>query len=483
MIPFSFVQISDGTTTCTLRDSAAQGYSYIVEDYAPRIPARNKSVLGGRGPMLECVEQMTVIVVGDSAANAVDNLYRLWGLLDQAYRWTRNERVSPVKLRLQSTQCGRKSIVECLVLGQTGDDAPMDLAPEENVTLRKWIISGIQIRFVRRGQWLAPIVPSTDTIINVGANGYVITTNFNTTRFSAQQTSDPLQIQVTLPVPSSVTINNIAVLLADSTATTGGIERFDAADISSTAPFSNVLDTAHFCASLDYVLRYTPTSTTAVQTQNLSQNISSQVRFAQRIAIYATVRNNSAVASYDISVQAITVPNSGIQTMATTTPVTIPAYSGSAKPIAVCLGVMAGSGDATTSTNSFEILRLTMQASAVDQSLDIDQIYVVALDTPGGADILIPSQAALNLGANTLLTVDPCQLTRPRPHVRLSSVIDDSWRFLGGAGVTTWTVAAAPSMACVILMPTGANWRYVVSGAAVTLSVTLTRQLAYATPQ
>src|SRR4051812_30642710 len=100
--PYLYLVLTDGTTTVTFSDGANGSTNYPPQagGWAPNVAALNQSLLGGRGPYTDVVEEITINVRGATAALCYSNLDALVRLLDQADRWwLRAENISPVLLK------------------------------------------------------------------------------------------------------------------------------------------------------------------------------------------------------------------------------------------------------------------------------------------------------------------------------------------------------------------------------------------------
>lgn len=178
---FPYLAITDGTTTCTILDGAGgtTNYALLNNTWAPAIASLRASALGGRGPYEDVVEELDLTIVGATAAAALTNLATLNRLLDQAERWTRGETgAAPVVIKYTVQGSAPAMRLQALILGRPQGGGAVELSPRFNKVGLLTEISGVRVRFRRRGQWLFErwlqenLIPNAS--IEAGTTGYAI---------------------------------------------------------------------------------------------------------------------------------------------------------------------------------------------------------------------------------------------------------------------------------------------------------------------
>ncbi len=225
----------------------------------------------------------------------------------------------------------------------------------------------------------------------------------------------------------------------------------------------NVQADASNHASGGSVLRVTPAGVTTVSQQSTAF-FATNPPASTRLGFFATVRNNSS-ATWQLQVVL-----SGINVY---TPVTY--IDGSlSTPQALYLGEVASQ---TIDTSTAMALVASVIGSPSGASLDIDCVWMLALDDPASAVVSMRNPGA---AVYARLTIDPAALTSVQPLVQLvtaSGVVYPSY-----AG-DPYLLSNGGTIAVAIIAPQGSNWRTMNGATAMTTTVQATRLPAFVTPQ
>jgi len=111
------LQISDGTTTI---DFLSSNYKVLLAGgWAPRVARRRLSLLGGRSPYEDVIEEMAIQVKGTSESDCLSKLNALVSLLDQAHAWSmgENERSADVYIEYEPPNTALAGSVKAPILG------------------------------------------------------------------------------------------------------------------------------------------------------------------------------------------------------------------------------------------------------------------------------------------------------------------------------------------------------------------------------
>lgn len=384
--PFLYLAITDGTTTVTLSDGAngSTNYPPQANSWAPNVAALNQSMLAGRGPYTDVVEEITINIRDTTAALCYGRLDTLARLLDQADRWwMRNEGVSPVMFKYApqgSTIASTAAPFVAFILGRVAGDttSAAELPPNFDSAGNQFVMIGVKIKVLRRGLWAG----AND---NTGASGAAANCTVLTQTFSPTwPTSSPLTVEIGGFNKTATPILRAGFLCVGSAS--GDIQVVEA-ETGTVAGYTNVADAANLARG-GAVLRYTPTGTTAVT----SGAISGMTGVGGcPVAIIAAVRNNSATTTFllqaNLSGAAGAISTAGTGIDASTT-----------QPRLVNLGQVVG--------NALTGLTVTVTASAASGSLDIDYLIIVMIRNETCGIVAHDELSLANLSTSGAATLD-----------------------------------------------------------------------------
>lgn len=398
-----YLVLTDGTTTITIANgTAATNYRLPPNGWIPAIAGLRDSALGGRGPYSEVVEEMTLDITGASAAAAYTNLDTLARLLDQAQRWYKGENVSAVLIKyapVGSAVSSDSTPLQAAILGRAEGDGTIGigLSPKWHQAGLTYVISGVRVRFVRRGQWLL----STDTAASSATDNGTLA-------------DITMAGSLNIPGPTKITLTNfgygnsgssqfgpafIALASASDDIVTRNVESMTATG------YTSVSGAARNAKNTN-VLRYTPPDTVENPSGTMSGGLATTARL---VAVFANIENNSNTTSFIVRL--------GLQhgDFAYTPKVYIAPYSGSAKPRWEFLGLVAVGGESGN-------IKFLIQASAASGTLDIDTAVLVNMTRQDTAIIAIRQETgSLISNAGESLIIDHQLLTKPTPIVYVLS--------------------------------------------------------------
>lgn len=468
---FSFVEITDGTlsTACELTNND----DYALVSYAPVVSPLRDSLLSMRGPWAEVQEQITFHAMGTTAAEAYHNAAAVNALFDNARRWYDRSSITPVRLRVMAQDTTLAAPLEAPIFGRVVGGPPnLALPAVWSQTYGKYVIQNITITF-RRG---APFLPTTSESAagSATANPSVMAV----TMPSSPVIPGPCVIRLdgfSITAGRAIDIPDAVLLLAPSlsAATDSGLhlaqgESPTTQTLAAGATFASTADAAAR-ASAGNVGRLNHAAAVAGVESRLYYVLGSWGN-SRRMAVYCTVRNNSA------SVWTIRAEN--VQTdLALSTPGTLTTTidAGPSNPQVLFLGEI-DMADGSQGINIFATATIISGTC----TLDIDTIVMVDL-TDGQAMIvqieghrttlvnLVPSALLdLRVEAQPLLLVDPrARYTNggttlptsysgaPAPWVS-GSIIKMVWyaTHLFGGATPYWTTQNAAGAAVLSLTPT-----------------------------
>jgi hypothetical protein len=445
----SAIQISNGVSTYLLND----GVSFRLKHgtWSPAIPPRRQSTLGGRSIYDDVEESITLDILGATAADALANLAALSTTLDQADRWYLEENVSPVTLTYKPDGANSISGLQTLILGRVGDEPLFGLSSLFNDVTYLYEIRDVVLKFKRRSLWVDATTQAAASAASTA--GEILTATFA----AGVLIPSPTKVLFT---GASLALSNGALLLLASAASKFSI--INAFNMAGTAGFTSVNDAANRARGTN-VLRYTP-----VDTLEKPAQVFSSVFNPRKMAIYATIRNNSVTTTWAVSL-------SGTYSYASNTPVKTAAIqvdASTVNPRVFFLGFIA------TRPTSLVSYNINVQASAASGTLDIDEIVLVDVDDETSKAIGILS---VSLG-NPEIGIDPAILTQQKPIVGspsggVGTAIDRYAQYQGDTFITIPSTVVAG----MILAPTGTNWR-AYNGGLITFTLNATRYPAYIAP-
>lgn len=450
-----YLAITDGTTTALMANgTAAVNYHLPPTGWVPSVAGLRASTLGGRGPYSEVVEEMTLDITGATAAACYTNLNTLARLLDQAESWAKGKNVSAVLIKyapIGSTVSSDSTPLQAVIMGRAEGDGTLGLglSPKWHQSGLTFVISGVRVRFIRRGLWLLSTTADSSSATN---NGSLAAIDFG----SSLTTPGPTKLLISDYANGAGTDAGFLIL------TKGSASKLAVVDPSggTASGWTSVNESANY-AQFTNVLRYTPGATTESTSGSVSITIASG-NVNGLVALFAPIRNNSSSTSFLVR----TKLNGSDAWM--TPYVYIAPYSGAAAPTWVFLGVVGVS--AVTS------VKVMATASAASGTIDFGAIAAV--------DVLYPHTYVLAYrpsasdASTKALTIDHALLTYPQ-----TNLLDTNfWVVTGDTCIHTLD----EDVDCVnLITKTSTNdWRQTTTAPAVVANTfTLTRYTSYLVPQ
>lgn len=462
----NYLAISDGTTIINLVGSGIKNHILAQDGWTPNLPRLQHSKLAGRGSYQEVVEELIIHVTGATAGAAYSNLQTLIRMFDKAELWARGENVNAVVLKYSPKGAIVSSIatpLQSVILGSAGSEVSnsLSLSPKFVQAGKYYIIENVRLRFRRRGLWYLEDSSGNITGQNSGSTNVV----FNQTH----PVISPMSLSFSALVPAgTINIGNGIVIVNGM-----GISRQDAYLLTA-SEFTAVSDATNLPQG-SQILRYTPTTTNYKTTGAGNSGGVGAGATSNQIAVFATVRNNSASVTWNIRARFTT----GALPLVTTlgTPVLIDAST--TNPRVVYLGTVGGPAQ-----NLID-LALDIQASSTagGPTLDIDQIFPVELMAARHSYVIeVPGFTLGTLGGRAI-NFNNGILTQLAPNFILTPE-NYSLSYKGDIFLETGqTIASGPVFATWVT--TRSNyWRLVdAAGSLMTMTVTVTRHKCYVSPE
>lgn len=469
-----YLVITDGITTITFLNSTTLT-NYFIESgsWTPNIAGKRRSPFGGVSPYEDVEEEINVRVRGSSASDCYSKVAALSGLLNQAEGWNEEENNSPVLIKFApngSTVASDTAPLQAVILGRAeGDETnAVTLVPEWDQAAYAFVLP-VRVRFMRRGVWvlggtLTPIVStavtsSARTSVNFGSTAQVrspVSVSIGTFARDTTLTSFPSSYFIAASVSHTGAVFPISIIEAETMTATG---------------FTSVADSAN-SASGGNVLRYTPAGT-AYATTN-TENIF--VAEYQYLAFFATLRNNSASATFQVKVQRLN--SFPTETVLETSPVLID--NSSTQPRVVLLGLATQNLVGSTATPRSYRIAVAASTTSGSPTLDIDVITVVGWNRPDDVSIIAIHGFAFD-AVNTSIVIDDATTEHITPKVYTTDA-SGSFIFPGYAG-NPYITHRQGVMHFALLATQSQYWRIVNTSGAKTFTYTATRQVGYLTPQ
>jgi hypothetical protein len=350
----TILTITDGTDSVDLvwHNRANRKFIGARDGWAPSIPVRMRSRMGGKGPYDDVSEELEYHVCGESAVETLANHAKLVRLLDNADAWSDYVTgMAPVIIRWAPE--GASQALSCVIVGRANENDAAVMQPNTmSRDLKGFMIAGVRGRFLRRGLWLGR---QEQVSSSSAANPNILTATFAT----SVDVASPVMIELGGFDPSVFASLSAGVLLiARSSSRLSIIE----AEALTASGYTSVADSANDARG-GSVLRYTPASTSYAN----SGQLTSGVLAWRRIGVYAAVRNNSGSTTWRIKCQLEDEAGNSDTTSET------PIDTSTTNPRIVFLGV-------ATLPASAHRFRFQIAASAASGTLDIDYVAFIALD-------------------------------------------------------------------------------------------------------
>lgn len=364
--PYPYLDIYK-SSAITIMDGAGGATSYPLTNsaWAPAIAPLRQGEFG-YGPYDDVVEEIIINVTGASAAALQSNINSLNAMLLDAERYYRTGEGSPVYIRY----CPQGSTIHsiavplyALLLGRAeGDETQaINLPATFNEEQTRVYLQGVRVRVRRRGLWRG--ASEAMTLSAAAANPVYMQTSFPTTHDGPAYLSLHLtNFSASAPAATGYLLvsndfNRLQLLSAKGMTATG----FTTVNTPTEPAANNPYNTG--------ILRYTPTGT-AFATSGI-QNVPNTPPSGHTWAIFATVRNNSASATWKIRPR---ITQGNITYLGDTTVID----ASSTTPRAISLGEISVAANQTL--NLSVALDVAASTASGPPTLDINAIMLVSLD-------------------------------------------------------------------------------------------------------
>lgn len=429
---FSFLEISDGTlaNSCELTDDR----NYALVSFSPVVTPLRDSVLGMHGPWAEVQEQITFHALGNTAAEAYRAAAKVNALLDNARKWYDRSSITPIRLRVLAQDSALATPLEAPIFGRAVGGPPnLGLPAVWSQTYGKYVIQNITIVFRRGGPFLTAASESAAGASTANPGVMAVTLP------STPALAGPCVVRLdgfAITAGRAIDIPDGLLLMAPSlsAATDSGLVLFQGE-----SPTTQTLAAgATFAATADAAARASAGNVGRLNHAAAVVNVESRLYYslaswgnARRMAVYCTVRNNSA------SVWTIRAENV-LNDLALSTPgtpsTTIPA--GPSNPQVVFLGEI-DMDDGSQGFNLFAAATLISGAG----TLDIDTLVCVDLTSDQAMIVSVGGYRT------TLITATPSSSIDLRAEAQPLSRVDPRLRWVNNGSntfPTAYSGAPAP---------------------------------------
>lgn len=415
-----YLKITDGTTTIELDgDSAANYFNTPQNSWAPAVARQRNDILGG--PLhTDVVETIPLFCESvTSIAVLLANIEALNSLINQAERWYLGEDVAPVIIRYSPTS--DSTYLSAAVLGPPEGEAAITLPPnfEDYLSADTATVLRLELRFIRRGQWLGDEESDTGSGAN---NPSIITASLTATD---------------IPSPTTIELSNFYPPLRDGnyllvTDDADKIDIFSVSGLTATG-FTTVNDAGNNPYDGTNILRYTPSDTNWHTSGNLDVK-SLLLSDTRKIALFVSARCNGATtALIRIRMLSYVDITGAYYTVTLTTPYNIKAtdeqwyYIGNIV-LPVDLGFPYN-----------YVFNVQLKASDTASTIDLNAVAMMDVrDEASNAVFLTTGQAA---GYQTTLKINHRQLEKPLPDVTIGTDVAQPYR--GGISYYSKTAEVA----------------------------------------
>ena len=359
------------------------GSRYANVRYAPRIAPLRPSALAGSGEYEDVEEEILIDVLGNTPAEAASNLQYLLAIISGAREWADGQNVPAVQIRaLPACPVAGALPTAAILLGPSPGVAPgsVQIGPDVS-TPGRYSIRDVSLSVVRRGLWLGARATAASSYATIG-NIHSVTGLTESTvscptiaAIQGETKNDDVWGDCVIAVADGAT--RIAAIAAGGGSLTG-------------SGYSTTAGTAvSFGANL---MRY---STAVNGVASLSAFAGTTLGAStQLIGALATARNNDSASVWQIRLLVRDFGNVGSIDPAYTGPVVISGASTAPQVIVFPPAALRSiANDAQTIDVAIEVTRLSGSGTT---TIDVDEIVLIALDTPGAT---IVSAAPQNAGA------------------------------------------------------------------------------------
>jgi hypothetical protein len=455
---YTTLTLSNGFTSANLVDGT--NYALLSGSWAPAVASRRVSRMGGLPLYEDVIEEISLTVMGSTAAAALDNLATLSVLLDRAEAWAAGDFSTPTLLTCQPQGSALVDPLRSVVLGRPQGEGPLlSLPPTFNDKLMVFEIAPVTISFLRRGQWLGITEVATAA---AAANPARLLATF------ASATE--------LPAPATVSLDGFEdggdltgpgflLVCPDESLSRFVLVNAAVAIDTGTLNWSTVNEGAKYAYGTS-VARFGPAGT--IYTTPL---VDVTITGVAQVAVFAAVRNNTPGATWQIAMQHYSL-NGGASTPLVTVD------DSSLDPQVVYLGLLSH----PLHEHRFQ---LVLQGDDVNATIDIN--YFVFLPMSPETTVIALQRNVTTIafgGEDYSLAVDPRAITDPTPVVLIN-------KDPGGTAPTqqpisyrgdAYTHQIGTYLAAMLLLTNGVDWRLNRTSVATEHALTVTRRRAYLTP-
>lgn len=427
---FSFLEITDGSlaNTCELTDDI----NYALVSYAPIVTPLRDSVLGMHGPWVEVQEQITFHALGNTAAEAYRRAAAVNALLDSARRWYDRASITPIRLRVMAQDSALAAPLEAPIFGRPiGGPPNLGLPAVWSQTYGKYVIQNITITFRRGAPFLTAASESAAGAATSNPSVMAVTLA------SSPAIPGPCVVRLdgfSITAGRAIDIPNGVLLIApaSSAANDSGLHLAQGEN-----PTTQTLAAgATFAVQADAAARASAGNVGRLNHAAAVAGVESRLYYvlgtwgnSRRMAVYCTVRNNSA------SVWTIRAEN--VQTdLALSTPGTpiTTIGAGPSNPQVLFLGEI-DMADGSQGVNIFAAATVISGAC----TLDIDTIVMVDLTSDQATVVQIDGHRT------TLINLAPSAAIDLRLEAQPLSQVDPRARFTNGGTTLPTNYSGAPA--------------------------------------
>ena len=454
----TILKITNGTTDIDFLGTPA---TYRVSDWTPAVAQQRRGELGGRGPYENVAETM-VLSIKSSSPSAAQKLSVLNDLMDQAARWARGEPIGEVRLYYQSTGSGEA--VYSTITGPVGDEPMVQLPSNFILSTQTTMIDGVVLRFRRMGLWLG----SENTYDSGSASTMPVVKSVAVPDLNTIGYPVKLRLEGVGAWTSNLYKSFICLSAADTSDVSATRIKLLGAVVFAGGAYTSVNDSSNKPSNGSTILRYTPSTTDEVSSDNWSAStIDADVR---RWGVFINYRNNHATTSFKVRALVYSAGVTGY-----TPYLTIP--GGVSDPTYAFLGVASCGGPISG-------VQLMVTASAGAGSIDFDTVTLVAMDSPRTSHVVaVASTYKKSSLSGDDFIIDHRLLSDIQPAVYFDETVDRPVPYRGDAVIHLTGVYVY----CICLVCGGAenptHWRPSSGGTVFTNKWYFTTRTAYLIPE
>lgn len=372
MLDFDYVAIREVTAAGAEGERFllnAPGGSYALVRYRPAVASRRAGSLAGQSTYTDVVDTITVHVLGDTVGAAQSALERLVGIIDQAGEWWSGEDTNMVEVRVRVRDPGAV-FLSATILGPPRGDEPVSYDPEFDTPVApgRWVIQNVELRFIRRGRWLA----DRESVTLPASTG---NPTVETITWADSQGRVRAPAGIELDISGGSVADNIDGALLITADDAGAVQFSDITTWSYAPPFTSVAAATSRPYQGTNLIRLTPA---AANTDYAAISIASSLIGTSRLLGFWLCLRGGGSVDWLITLnfyQYVAV----LTTVVRSTPPVV--YQGSSNASYIPLGFLAISGQQNVGSE----VELVFRASSVagGPTLDLSHLVIVKMDAPG----------------------------------------------------------------------------------------------------